>query len=167
VTYPAIVLGVMSVEVAPMSAQALSVGLAGRLVDGGFVWVTTGGDTGGTGTRAYDGQVLGDPDHFVVVNQRIPDPSSRSEARTRLAHWCLVRATVTGVAAQQVRNTAQQVIDALEGKRVTASGWLTSPLELLNTREPVEDRDAGKLASGRYPMFAVLEFEYTATIQEA
>lgn len=149
-----------------MSA-ALANAVGSLLTAGGFVWVSTAGDPGGTGVRAYDGQVIGTPDHFVRVDQRIPDPSSRSEARTRLAHWCLVRVTVTGVATGQVRNTAQAVIDALEGKWPTASGWLASPLELLNTREPVEDRDAGKLASGRYPMFAVLEFEYTATIQEA
>lgn len=150
-----------------MSAGALADGVGSLFTTGGFVWVSTAGDPGGEGTRAYDGQVLDDPNHFVAVSQRIPDPSSRSEARRRLAHWCLVRATVTGVATGQVRDTAQEVIDALEGQRVSTPGWLTSPLELLNAREPVEDRDAGKLASGRYPMFAVLEFEYTATIQEA
>lgn len=159
-SYPIVVLGSLALEVAPMSAQALSVGLAARFVDGGFVWVTTAGDSGGYGTRAYDGATpLTAALPFVAVQQSLPQVSSRTEARTRLAHRCYVRVTVTGKASQQVRQEAQRVVDALDGKRVDATGWLTSPIELFNTRPLEVDRDVSS-----HPVFTVLEFEYTATL---
>lgn len=149
------------------SAQDLAAGVAALFIRAGFVWVSTAGDPGGDGVRAFDSQVLGTPTHFVRVEQALPDVESRSLARTRHAHWCMVRATVTGVATEQVRKTSQLVFDALEGARPVAAGWLTSPIAELNTREPIEDRDAGTTAAGRYPVYATLEFEYTATLAAA
>jgi hypothetical protein len=146
-----------------VSAQSLAVAVGALLTSGGFVWVSTAGDPGGSGVRAYDGQVLGTPDVFVRVDQRIPDPGERSLARTRLGHWCMVRVTCTGRATAQVRGLVQDVVDALEGQRPTAASWSTSPLALLNTREPIEDRDVAA-TNGRWPIYAVVEFEYTATL---
>jgi hypothetical protein len=131
----------------------------------GFVVVGAEGDPGGAGLRAFDGQVPDvAPPAFVVVRQTIPDVWSRSLARSRQAHRCLVRVTVTAGTAEGVRSVAQTVVDGLEGRRPVAAGWSVSPIELLNTRAPEEDRDADPGHGGRYPMFAVLEFEYTATL---
>ena len=146
-----------------MTAQSLAAAVGALFTASGFVWVSTAGDPGGGGVRAYDGQVLGSPAVFVRVGQTLPKVTSRSLARTRQAHWCLVRCTVTGRAAEEVRVIAQDVIDALEGARPAAAGWQTTPLALLNTREPTEDRDVAA-TNGRWPMFGVVELEYTATL---
>lgn len=139
--------------------------------DAGFVVVGADGDPSpaSPGLRAFDGQAIGDsqgvlPPAFLVVNQTLPNVSSRSMGRSRLAHRCVVRVTVTSGTAQGVREIAQDVIDGLEGRRPVAAGWSTSPLELFNTRAPDEDRDVDPGHGGRYPMFSVLEFEYTATL---
>jgi hypothetical protein len=146
-----------------VSAQALAAGIGSLFTAGGFAWVSTAGDPGGTSTRAYDGEApLTALLPFAAVQQSIPRVESRSEARTRLAHHCIVRVTVTGKVPQQVRQEAQKVIDALDGKRTPAIGWLVSPIELFNTRPLEVDRDVST-----HPVFTVLEFEYTATRQEA
>lgn len=155
-----------------MSAQALATGVLALFTAGGFVVVSSAGDPGATPTkvRAYDGQVVkadnatSSPVTFVVVNQQIPNVTTRSLARTRQAHTCRVRVTCTAPTAGGVRSRAQETIDALEGRRPTATGWSTSPLALVNAREPLEDREVAPATGGRYPMFAVLEFEYTATL---
>lgn len=155
-----------------MSAQALATGVLGLFTAGGFVVVSSAGDPGLTPTkpRAFDGQVVkadnaaAAPVTFVVVNQQIPNVTSRSLARTRQAHTCRVRVTCTAPTAGGVRNRAQETVDALEGRRPTATGWATGPLVLVNAREPQEDREVAAPTGGRYPMFAVLEFEYTATL---
>jgi hypothetical protein len=149
--------------------SALAAAVLDLVDDAGFVVVGAGGDPGGAGLRAFDGQAIGDadgvlPPAFIVVRQTIPDVWSRSLARSRQAHRCLVRVTVTAGTAEGVRSVAQTVVDGLEGRRPVAAGWSVSPIELLNTRAPEEDRDADPGHGGRYPMFAVLEFEYTATL---
>lgn len=150
-----------------MSAQSLAVAVNALFVAGGFPPVvgalspTPPAD--GT-VRVFDGQVPGTaPVAFAVVNHRIPNVVSRSEGRSRLAHRCYALVTVTAATAQGVREISQDVIDALEGGHPVADGWSTTPLALLNAREPVEDRDV-QAANGRYPMFAKLEFDYTATL---
>lgn len=157
-----------------MSAQVLAGGVLGLFTAGGFLVVSSAGDPGtapASKIRAYDGQVVkatgaaAAPVTFVAVNQQIPNVTSRSLARTRQAHACRVRVTCTAPTAGGVRMRAQETIDALEGKRPTAAGWSTSPLALINAREPVEDREVAAPTGGRYPMFAVLEFEYTATLR--
>jgi len=143
-----------------VSAQGLASGVGALLTAGGLVWVSTSGDPGGTGNRAYDGEAPSTAAlPFVAVQQSIPNVWSRSMTRTRQAHRCVIRATVTGKASQQVRQVAQKVIDALDGKRPTAAGWLTSPVELFNTRPLDVDRDV----TTSHPVYTVLEFEYTAT----
>lgn len=140
----------------------------GLVGEAGFVVVGAAGDPlpgDVTSLRAFDGQVPGTaPLAFIVVNQHIPDVVSRSLGRSRQAHRCLVRVTVTAGTAQGVREIAQDVIDGLEGSRPLTTGWSVTALELLNTREPTEDRDVDPGHGGRYPMFTVLEFEYTATL---
>lgn len=148
-----------------MTAQGLAASVLDLVDDAGFVVVGPAGDPGGVGLRAFDGQVPGTaPPAFVVVAQRLPDVASRSLGRSRQAHRCLVRVTVTAGTAQGVRQIAQDVIDGLEGRRPDAAGWSVTGLELINTREPTEDRDVDPGHGGRYPMFSVLEFEYTATL---
>lgn len=135
--------------------------------DAGFVVVGAGGEPNpaAPGLRAFDGQVPGTaPAAFIVVNQTIPDVWSRSLGRSRQAHRCLVRVTVTAGTAEGVRLVAQDVVDGLEGRRPVTPGWSVSPIELLNTRAPAEDRDVDPGSGGRYPMFSVLEFVYTATL---
>lgn len=150
-----------------MSAQALAAAVNALFVAGGFPPVVGASSptppADGT-VRVFEGQVPGTaPVAFVVANHRIPNVVSRSEGRSRLAHRCYALVTVTAATAEGVRVIAQRVIDALEGARPVADGWSAAPLALLNAREPVEDRDV-QAANGRYPMFAKLEFDYTATL---
>jgi hypothetical protein len=150
-----------------VSAQGLAAAVNALFVTGGFPSVVGASSptppADGT-VRVFDGQVPGTaPVAFVVVNHRIPNVVSRSEGRSRLAHRCYALVTVTAATAEGARVIAQRVIDALEGGRPVADGWSTTPLALLNAREPVEDRDV-QAANGRFPMFAKIEFDYTATL---
>ncbi len=149
-----------------MTAQALAAGVNTILAGAGFPVVGAGDPAPPPDdvVRVYDGQVPGTaPAAFVVVTHQLPDVVQRSEGRSRLAHRCYVLVTVTAPTAQGVRTAAQRVIDALEGARPVAAGWLTTPLAVFNTRPPVEDRDV-QPAGGRYPMYAKVEIDYTATL---
>lgn len=150
-----------------MSAQSLAVAVNALFVAGGFPAVVGASSptppADGT-VRVFDGQVPGTaPVAFVVVNHRLPKVVERSEGRTRLAHQCYALVTVTAATAESVRAIAQRVSDALDTKRPVADGWSTTALAQFNTRGPEEDRDV-RAANGRYPMFAKLEFDYTATL---
>jgi len=113
----------------------------------------------------YDGQVM-TPDGkvpappWLYVTMSLPTPSERSQARTPALYTCHVRVLVYAGTAQGARIVADKV--ALEGKRPVATGWSTSPLELVNTREPVEDRDVTVVTTGKHPMYGVLEYQFTA-----
>lgn len=150
-----------------MSAQALAAAVNALFVAGGFPPVVGASSptppADGT-VRVFDGQVPGTaPVAFVVVNHRLPKVVERSEGRTRLAHQCYALVTVTAATADGVRAIAQRVSDALDTKRPVADGWSITALAQFNTRGPDEDRDV-QAANGRYPMFAKLEFDYTATL---
>lgn len=156
-----------------MTAQGLAAAVNALFVAGGFPPVRGAADPTPPAdgvVRVFDGQVPGTaPVAFVVVDHGVPKVAERSEGRSRLAHRCYALVTVTAATAQGVRTIAQQVIDALEGKRAVADSWDTTAIEhfnSLNNGRPVEDRDV-QAANGRYPMFTKLEFDYTATLAGA
>lgn len=120
------------------------------------------------GVTVYDGQVVA-PDGVTVptppwvhVTIAIPAVSERSMARPGHLHRVTIRSLVYGLNATAVRRVADK-LDALEGARPVAAGWSTSPLEQVNTREPVEDQDVTVTGTNRHPMYAVVEHSFTAS----
>lgn len=120
------------------------------------------------GVTVYDGQVVA-PDGVTVptppwvhVTIGVPAVSVRSLARPAQLHVVMVRSLVYGLNATAVRRVVDK-LDALEGARPVTAGWSTTPLEQVNTREPVEDTDVTVTGTNRHPMFAVVEHLFTAS----
>lgn len=112
----------------------------------------------------HDGAVPALPSFpYSLVAVRHPAVTERAMSRGVLGRRVAVRVTVTGETASSVRVMSQNVADALEGARPSAAGWACSPVEQVNEREPVEDPDVTIPATGAHPIFAVLEFAFTAT----
>lgn len=112
----------------------------------------------------YDAAVPASPSFpYSLVTVRHPGVTERSLTRGVLGRRTAVRVTVVGETAASVRIASQAVADALEGARPDAAGWVCSPVEQVNEREPVEDPDVTIPATKAHPIFAVLEFAFTAT----
>lgn len=99
---------------------------------------------------------------WLVSNQSVPEVVSRSDASTPHARVGRVLLTVTGVTEDQTIVILDQVMPAFEGARVTAAGWLTSPLRQLGDVKIFPDFDV-TLTGGTHPMVAKATFEYTVT----
>lgn len=114
----------------------------------------------------YDGQVASaagvvPAPPWLYVTMSLPSISERSQARTGVLYMCRVRVLVYAGTAPGVRIVADKV--QVEGLRPVAVGWLTTPLELENTRDPVEDLDVTITTTGKHPMYGVLEYLFTAS----
>lgn len=114
----------------------------------------------------YDGQVataagVVPAPPWLYVTMSLPAVSERSQARTGHLYICRVRVLVYAGTAAGVRIVADKV--QIEGLRPVAAGWNTSPLELENTREAVEDPDVTIATTGKHPMYGVLEYLFTAS----
>lgn len=110
---------------------------------------------------SVDGKVPSPP--WVYVTFTLPRTSERSLARPGRLVDVRVRSLCYGANATAVRAVADKVMDALEGVRPVVAGWRTSPLELINTREAVQDRDVTVTGTNAHPMFGVLEHVFTAS----
>lgn len=113
----------------------------------------------------YDGQVatpagVVPAPPWLYVTMSLPVPTERSQARTAMLHVCRIRVLVYAGTAQGVRIVADKV--QIEGKRPVAAGWSTTPIELENTRDPVEDPDVTITTTGKRPMYGVLEYRFNA-----
>ena len=114
----------------------------------------------------YDGQVAtatgvvpAPPWLFVTLS--LPAVSERSQARAGMLYTCRARVLVYATTALGVRIVADKV--RIEGMRPVASGWSTSPVELENAREAVEDLDVTITTTGKHPVYGVLEYLFTAS----
>ena len=115
----------------------------------------------------FDGQVVSDdgvsvPEPpWVHVTVGVPDVSERSMARPGHLYRVTVRSLVYGLNALAVRRVTDKLA-VLEGARPVAAGWRITPLEQINTRPAVEDRDVTVTGTNRHPMYAVVEHVFTA-----
>lgn len=120
------------------------------------------------GVTVHDGQVVASDGEsvpappWVYVTIALPDITERSLARPGHLHTVRIRSLVYGLNATAVRIVADKLA-VLEGARPVAAGWSTSPLELVNTREVVEDQDVKVTGTNRHPMYGVMEHLFTAT----
>lgn len=116
------------------------------------------------GVQVFDGQVtVSSPTPpWVLVTVR-ENRTERSLGRPSLVRTVDVRALVYGASTESVRVVSALVDGALEGATPTESGWKTTPLEQVNAREPVEDPNVVLNATARRPMYAVLEYRFTAS----
>lgn len=99
---------------------------------------------------------------WVVITQRLPRVSGRSEGGSTQGHRCQVRALLVHTTPTGIRYLADHVQGALEGVRPVAAGWSASPLRQFNEREP-EDGKFTIAEVNLSVLVAVLEFEFTAT----
>lgn len=100
---------------------------------------------------------------WIVVDQRLPHVSGRSEAGTALPHRCTVRVRLVHQDPDGCRALADIIGAALEGERPVAAGWQTSPLRQFNEREPTPDDDGTDATTDQRFMIAFLEYAFTAT----
>lgn len=115
----------------------------------------------------YDGQVataagVVPAPPWLFVTMTLPAISERSQARTGQLYLCRVRVLVYATTALGVRLATDKV--HIEGQRPVAAGWSTSPLELENTRDAVEDPDVTITTTGKRPVYGVLEYLFTASL---
>lgn len=98
----------------------------------------------------------------LISNQSVPDIDSRSEAGT--PHGQVGRVRLTAAAGTEVGALVllDTVLPAFEGHRVTASGWVTSPLRRVGEVHVYPDTDV-TLTGGLHPMVGSALFEYTVT----
>jgi hypothetical protein len=115
------------------------------------------------GVTHYPGQATtGAVLPWLVSNQVVPDIDSRSEAGT--PHGQIGRLTLTAAAGTEsgVLDLLDVVLPAFEGHRVTATGWVTSPLRRVGEVRIYSDEDV-TLTGGLHPQVGHATFEYTVT----
>lgn len=116
-----------------------------------------------SGVPVFEGRATATTGAWFVVDQRLPRVVERSEAATPQAHRCMMRVRIVNQTANGCRILANHAIDALEGARPVAPGWMASPLRGFNEREPIPDVEVTVPSTNLTYMVAVLEFEFTAT----
>lgn len=112
----------------------------------------------------HDGQVPDKPTYpYVVASIVVPTVAAR--AMSGDAHGLLVRAQFTVVAgtASGVRIVVGILNDALDGAWPYADGYSVGRLALGNARKTAEDPSVVIQETGLHPMFAVLEYTFTAS----
>ena len=115
------------------------------------------------GVTVHDVQVPDLPTYpYVAVQVRIPTPAGRAISFDR--HGVVVRALVTVAAgtAEGVRIVADLVDDAVDGAVPVADGFTFGRVALRNVRVTAQDFSVTIPASKRHPVYAVLEYEFTA-----
>ena len=118
-------------------------------------------------TLAPSGAVLGEVPSgttlpWISVRVRVPGVLGRSDAATAQGRTGRVQVTVAGVTDESVLITGQTVVDAMEGSRPVAAGWLTGPL-LLSGDPSLYSDDVVIAGVNRHVQVAALSFEFTAS----
>lgn len=115
------------------------------------------------GITRYDGQPpTGATMPWLVMNQSVPEIVTRSEADTPQGHRGSVLLTIAGGNEDAVLGRLDLVLPAFEGARVSAEGWLTSPLRRIGDVKVFPDPSV-TLTSGLHPIVGKATFEYTVT----
>lgn len=118
------------------------------------------------GVTRFDGAVLGTSPAlpWIVLAGSAPDVSSRSLARTRQGLEGRLLVTVAAGNEDAALIIVDKVLDAYEGVRPVAAGWLVSPLEQLGDVKVFAD-DVVVAGTNKRVMVAKVTFAYTATRQ--
>lgn len=118
------------------------------------------------GVTRFDGAVTGTSPAlpWIVLGGSVPDVYSRSLARTGQANVGHLLVTVAAGNEDAALVIADKVLDAYEGVRPVADGWLVSPLEQLGDVKVFAD-DVVIAGTNRRVMVAKVTFSYTATRQ--
>lgn len=99
----------------------------------------------------------------LVTNQSVPGIVSRSEAGTPQARVGKVRLTAAAGTEDGTLALLDIVLPAFEGARVTAAGWITSPLQMVGDEARIYPDPDVTLTGGVHPVVGYAEFEYTVT----
>lgn len=118
------------------------------------------------GVQRFDGAVLGTSPAlpWIVLTGSAPDVTSRSLARTQQGLEGRLLVTVAAGNEDAALIIVDKVLDAYEGVRPVADGWLVSPLEQLGDVKAFAD-DVVVAGTNRRVMVAKVTFAYTATRQ--
>lgn len=113
------------------------------------------------------GTVLGQVDDAAPLPWRsmrvsAPGVSMRSDASPPVAFVVRVSLLVSAATDAGALRIAGEAVDALEGARPVAAGWLTGPLLSRGASQPYE-ANATVQASNRQLVTVALSFEFTAT----
>lgn len=99
----------------------------------------------------------------AILTHRLPGVVTRSEAGTVHARSGSVQVTMAAASGDGIRIMWDAIYPAFEGARVTAAGWLTTPLRMLeDDLRTFVDRDV-PVSGSTYPVVGVATFGYTVT----
>lgn len=100
----------------------------------------------------------------VILAHHLPGVVSRSEAGSVHGRAGRVVVTIASTSTTSVRVVWDAVFPAFDQARVSAEGWLTSPLRMLeDVLRVFPDRDVTLPSSNALAMVGVATFEYTVT----
>lgn len=92
-----------------------------------------------TGVTVYKDKVPSSPSFpYVLVLTNFPTVAERSRARSGQAHVLRSRTSVVGLTGSSVRVIAQKVTDALDGARLTVSGWVLGAVESVPNEQTIQ-----------------------------
>lgn len=97
-----------------------------------------------------------------IQSHHLPAVVERGASSVALSRLGEVRLTVATPHEQSSRAWLERAVDALEGARITAPGWRTSPLRQVGTIRVYPDRDATLTATNSHLIVGAVAFEYTA-----
>lgn len=112
----------------------------------------------------FEGEVPGSAGYpRVSVTVNVPAVSDRGLSRSAQARRVRVSFVVAGANDAAVHGIAERVLDAFEGKRPVAAGWVCGPFELLGDPNTYTDRDVKVAALDVYPRVTAFGMAATAT----
>ena len=118
-----------------------------------------------TGVTVYRDKVPSSPSFpYVFVLTNFPTVGGRSNARRAQYHHLRARTIVVGLSGASVRITAQKLTDALEGKRLTVTGWTLGAIESEPNEQPIQpDNDVTDTETGEHPLYQPFDWILTGS----
>jgi len=114
----------------------------------------------------YEGNV---PDEAgfprVSVTVQLPGVEDRALTRVPQSRWLRASFIVAGLNDESLTGIADRVLDAFEGARAVADGWVTGPFGLLGHPSTYTDRDVYNTGTDLLPR--VCAFTFAATVSRA
>jgi hypothetical protein len=115
------------------------------------------------GVPIEEGRATTPAEAWYIIDQQLPNPTSRSESGAVQSLRCAVAVRVVHQTAHGCRTLMDLLVAALEGARPVATGWQTTPLRQIDSREPLEDPETVVPPTAATPLVAAVDFEFTAT----
>lgn len=115
------------------------------------------------GVTVHDVQVPDLPTYpYAAAQVSIPIPAGRAVSFDRQGVVVRARVTIAAGTAEGVRIVSDLVDAALDGAVPTATGYRFGRVGLRNVRETAQDFSVTIPSTKRHPVYAVLEYEFTA-----